>query len=210
MNPSAHDQTKQIQLGLPTAGAMKGRPVEAETAPVGPAAIGVPEALRLWEAAGWLRPLDTAFADFIAPAGTGQDAWVHLVAALLSHQVSRGQVRLDLAATLADPAWSLDLPPEGGRGRTLSGDDSPAPPAPATLLAVISLAAWTSALQAHPAVESVTGPGDHRDESDSNGDGGDEDHHRRCSDDARPLVLADGCLEFVDAGEYARCHGREQ
>ena len=130
MNPSTHDQTQQLQQGLPTAGAMKERPVEAETAPVGPAAIGVPEALRLWEAAGWLRPLDTAFADFIAPAGTGQDAWVHLAAALLSHQVGRGQVRLDLAATLADPAWSLDLPPEGGRGRTLSGAHPTRHPSP--------------------------------------------------------------------------------
>jgi len=194
MNPSTNDQTQQLQQGLPTAGAMKERPFETETAPVGPTAIGLPEALRLWEAAGWLRPLDTAFADFIAPAGAGQYAWVHLAAALLSHQVGRGQVRLDLAATLANPAWSLDLLPEGGRGRVLAGDDSPAPPAPATLLAGISLAAWTSALQAHPAVESVTGPGDHRDESDSNGDGGDEDHHSRCSDEARPLVLANGCL----------------
>ena len=61
------------------------------------------QALRTWTDAGWLRELDLAFADFVAPTGTGQDPLVHLAAALLSHQVGRSQVRLDLAATLAEP-----------------------------------------------------------------------------------------------------------
>lgn len=89
------------------------------------------QVLCTWMHAGWLRELDVAFADFIAPADAGQDPLVHLAAALLSHQVGRGQVRLDLAATLADPTWALELPPEGGRARgrerIATGEDSPAP-----------------------------------------------------------------------------------
>ena len=77
------------------------------------------QALRTWTDAGWLRELDLAFADFIAPAGAGQDPLVHLAAALLSHQVGRSQVRLDLAATLAAPDFVLSLPPEGEEGSTL-------------------------------------------------------------------------------------------
>ncbi len=137
-------------------------------------------ALRAWTDAGWLRELDLAFADFVAPAGADQSPLVHLAAALLSHQVGRGQIRLDLAATLADPGRALDLPPEGGRARRLqgaaAGDDSPAAPSPAEVLAGLTLPAWRTALQAHPAVGDVDG----------NGDGGD--------DGTAPLVLADGCL----------------
>ena len=132
------------------------------------------QVLRTWTDAGWLRELDAAFADFIAPTAVGQDQLVHLAAALLSHQVGRGQVRLDLAATLADPAWTLDLPPEGGRGRIPSGDDSPTPPQPAEVLAGLTLPAWLAALQTHPAVVDVNGQ--------DNDDG------------STPLVLADGCL----------------
>ena len=49
------------------------------------------QVLRTWTDAGWLRELDTAFAEFIAPTAAEQDPLVHLAAALLSHQVGRGQ-----------------------------------------------------------------------------------------------------------------------
>jgi exodeoxyribonuclease V alpha subunit len=138
-------------------------------------------ALRAWVDAGWLRELDLAFADFVAPAGADQDRFVHLAAALLSHQVGRGQVRLDLTAALADPAWTLDLPPEGGRGRVNAAQDGPAPPQPAELLAGLTLSTWLAALKAHPAVGDVNGQ--------DNADG------------STPMVLADGCL-------LLRRHGR--
>jgi exodeoxyribonuclease V alpha subunit len=115
----------------------------------------VPQALRAWAGAGWLRELDIAFADFIAPLGTGEasDApLVHLAAALLSHQVGRGQIRLDLAAALKDVTGALDLPPEGERPRTKSAEEVLAPPLPTELLAGVTLSAWLTALQAHPAV----------------------------------------------------------
>jgi len=115
----------------------------------------VPQALRAWTDAGWLRELDIAFADFIAPVDAGEavdGSLVHLAAALLSHQVGRGQIRLDLAATLTDVARALDLPPEGGRPRTRSAEEGPAPPLPTELLAGVTVSAWLTALQAHPAV----------------------------------------------------------
>jgi exodeoxyribonuclease V alpha subunit len=132
------------------------------------------QVLRTWTDAGWLRELDTAFAEFIAPTAAEQDPLVHLAAALLSHQVGRGQVRLDLAATLADPAWALDLPPEGGRGRFPTAEEGPTPPQPAEVWAGLTLPTWLAALQAHPAVVDVNG----------------EDN----GDSSAPLVLADGCL----------------
>jgi exodeoxyribonuclease V alpha subunit len=137
------------------------------------------QALRTWTDTGWLRELDAAFADFVAPAGVGLDPLVHLAAALLSHQVGRGQVRLDLAATLADPNGALDLPPQDARGRERipATEHSPPPLLPAEVLASLTLPAWRAALQAHPAVDDV-------DDVDGKGVG----------DGSTPLVLADGCL----------------
>ena len=143
------------------------------------------QVLRTWMHAGWVRELDVAFADFIAPADAGQDPLVHLAAALVSHQVGRGQVRLDLAATLADPAWALDLPPEGARGRgrerAAAEEDSPAPFLPAEALASLTLSAWRAALQAHPAVADL---GHERGRHGSAGQ----------DDGSSPLVMAEGCL----------------
>jgi exodeoxyribonuclease V alpha subunit len=117
----------------------------------------VPLALRAWADAGWLRELDIAFADFIAPADTGDTPLVHLAAALLSHQVGRGQIRLDLAATLADPTGTLDLPPQDGAERAWKKQDGPAPVLPSELLAGVCLQDWLAALLAHPAVDEGAG-----------------------------------------------------
>ena len=134
----------------------------------------VPQVLHAWADAGWLRALDVAFADFVEPGGADASPLVHLAAALLSHQVGRGQVSLDLAATLADPGGALDLPPQDGgapgRGRaaasSFSGDapsasspgvDNRSLPLPAELLADVSVEAWVAALQAHPAVGAGAG-----------------------------------------------------
>ncbi|WP_339802665.1 exodeoxyribonuclease V subunit alpha [uncultured Marinobacter sp.] len=75
--------------------------------------------LQDWVTAGWLRPLDLAFSRFIEENASQADAdapdrtTVMLLSALLSHQVGRGHVCLDLDQLLGDPETTLALPPEG-------------------------------------------------------------------------------------------------
>lgn len=95
--------------------------------------------LERWADAGWLRPLDAAFAGFLAREVPDASPAVLLAAALASHQLGRGHACLDLAATLADPALALSLPPEGAvRDAAL--------PHPAALLAGLEGGAWQAAL----------------------------------------------------------------
>ena len=63
-----------------------------------------------------------------------------LAAALASHQLGRGHVCLDLAATLADPAFALSLPPEGDADALAAAD------LPREVLAGLTLEAWLAAL----------------------------------------------------------------
>lgn len=69
-----------------------------------------------WRQAGWIRPLDLAFARLIrqlaAEQGSAPTPLLVLLAALVSHQVGRGHVCLDLTTLLEDPAGTLALPPE--------------------------------------------------------------------------------------------------
>lgn len=65
--------------------------------------------LQLWVSAGWLRPLDHAFAAFLAEQQPNTSPTVILAAALTSYQLSHGHVCLDLALTLQQPAFSLSL-----------------------------------------------------------------------------------------------------
>jgi exodeoxyribonuclease V alpha subunit len=126
--------------------------------------------LRAWVDAGWLRALDEAFADFVAAPAAGQalfgpsdnfDPLVRLAAAWLSHQAGRGLTGLDLAATLADPAEALDLPPQDGPqrspNRAIQQAQGSALPLPGDLLAGVTLTTWVAGLRAHPAVGE--GPG---------------------------------------------------
>ena len=125
------------------------------------------DVLRAWVDAGWLRALDEAFADFVAAPAAGQATFdplvplVRLAAAWVSHQAGRGQTGLDLAATLTDPARTLDLPPQDGPNsspnRARQEAQGPAMPLPGDLLAGVTLTSWVAALRAHPAVGE--GPG---------------------------------------------------
>lgn len=94
--------------------------------PVMPGVTEMTELLTDWVEAGWLRALDLAFARFVleqcAPeeAGGPELARRLLLAALLSHQVGRGHVCLDLKQLVADPGSTLALPPDD----LLSGVDT--------------------------------------------------------------------------------------
>lgn len=69
--------------------------------------------LDAWVAGGWLRPLDRALAAFLHRKVPHAPPLLLLLAALISHQVGRGHVCLELPALLADPDATLSLPPEG-------------------------------------------------------------------------------------------------
>lgn len=103
-----------------------------------------------WAEHGWLRLLDRAFARFLAGLDPVAEPDVLLAAALVSHQLGRGHVCLDLAATLEDPDGTLSLPPEGDTGMVRL-------PPPSMLLQGIDLSAWRRALRASPLVGD--GPG---------------------------------------------------
>jgi exodeoxyribonuclease V alpha subunit len=99
--------------------------------------------LRYWTKRGWLRELDVALADFLADLDPNAAPLLLLGAALTSHQLGRGHVCLDLAATLENPNIVLSLPPEEEMAYA-------AILLPAGLLHGLSLRAWQDALVASP------------------------------------------------------------
>ena len=115
------------------------------------------DVLDRWVERNWLRTLDAAFARFLwTEAGAASPSpLLLLAAALASHQLGRGHVCLDLRATLDDPAFALSLPPDGP---PLASAAEP-PPAPAEVLAGVTLAQWRAALDA-PLLVGVVGGGD--------------------------------------------------
>lgn len=68
--------------------------------------------LESWVARGWLRELDLALTRFLLSEVPQAEAAALLAIALVSHQLGRGHVCLDLEATLNDPYMALSLPPE--------------------------------------------------------------------------------------------------
>ncbi|WP_301003659.1 exodeoxyribonuclease V subunit alpha [Arsukibacterium sp.] len=64
--------------------------------------------LEQWQTQGWLRPLDLAFASFIARYEPAQPL-VWLAAALCSYQLKQGHVCLDLTKLHSDPLLTLGL-----------------------------------------------------------------------------------------------------
>ncbi|MBZ0335374.1 exodeoxyribonuclease V subunit alpha [Marinobacter sp. AL4B] len=73
--------------------------------------------LEHWQHAEWIRPLDLGFARLLRDLSDEQGSTplhplVFLLAALISHQVGRGHVCIDLATLLADADSTLSLPPE--------------------------------------------------------------------------------------------------
>lgn len=95
-----------------------------------------------WQAAGWLRLIDVHFARFLHDQRPDVSGLLVLAAALASHQMGRGHVCLDLAATLNGPGQVLSLPPEF---RAMTRDQTP-PPTPAELLGSLSLSGWEAAM----------------------------------------------------------------
>lgn len=106
--------------------------------------------LQQWQQAGWLRPLDVGFARLIAELAQEQgleaEPVVMLLAALVSHQVGRGHVCMDLAELLQHSQAALDLPPQEGAAEVESLL------CPAELLAKVSLSHCLETLQASPLV----------------------------------------------------------
>ena len=68
--------------------------------------------LETWVSRKWLREMDVALVRFFASEVSGLDPALMLATALVSHQLGRGHVCLDLVATLNDPFMALSLPPE--------------------------------------------------------------------------------------------------
>ncbi|MFZ4534899.1 exodeoxyribonuclease V subunit alpha [Propionivibrio sp.] len=106
-----------------------------------------------WAARGWLRQLDTAFADFLWREVPDAPPFLILAAALASHQLGRGHASLDLAATLDDPAFALSLPPEG----TYAEESGNPAQLPGEVLAGLSLTQWQVALENTVLVASGSG-----------------------------------------------------
>jgi exodeoxyribonuclease V alpha subunit len=96
--------------------------------------------LDAWMGHGWIRPLDLAFTRFLHRQQPDTGGLVLLAAALVSHQLGRGHVCLDLAGTLAEPETILLLPPEGETG-------GPQPARPGELLAGVSRDRWEERLR---------------------------------------------------------------
>lgn len=94
-----------------------------------------------WQEQGWLRPLDVAFASYLWNEVPHAPPAAILAAALVSHQVGRGHVCLDLTETLKNPAFALSLPPEPSD----PGERSAAP-LPASVFAGLTPSSWGAAL----------------------------------------------------------------
>ncbi|MBH8579307.1 exodeoxyribonuclease V subunit alpha [Bisbaumannia pacifica] len=107
--------------------------------------------LARWVERGWLRALDRALAAFLHREVPEAPAPLLLAAALASHQLGRGHVCLDLAATLEAPDLALSLPPEGD-------DLSDPPPLPSEVLDGLTLDDWERAL-ANPRLVANGEPG---------------------------------------------------
>ena len=103
-----------------------------------------------WVSRGWLRDLDLALMRFLDRETQNAPPLLLLGAALASHQLGRGHVCLDVAATLEAPDFALSLPPEGD-------DLNDPPPLPSHVLATLTLPEWQAALH-HPTLIS-DGPG---------------------------------------------------
>ncbi|GAB7526803.1 exodeoxyribonuclease V subunit alpha [Paraburkholderia sp. 2C] len=96
-----------------------------------------------WVKRGWLRPLDAAFARFLAREASSDAApLLILAAALASHQLGRGHACLDLQAALDDPTFVLSLPPDDAIDRMIEAPTH----APTDLLKGVTLGQWLESL----------------------------------------------------------------
>ncbi|MFV8572254.1 exodeoxyribonuclease V subunit alpha [Marinobacter sp. SBS5] len=124
--------------------------------------------LEQWQQAEWIRPLDLGFARLLRDLSEEQGEPLHplvfLLAALISHQVGRGHVCIDLATLLDDADATLSLPPEesSNEAQPLVDNLNQATPLdlnhlkPEDLLARITLSDCVSALSESFAVSEGT------------------------------------------------------
>lgn len=150
-----------------------------------------------WVAIGWLRPIDFAVADFLdtrspsqslgnSPSSSSDNSPLAMIAAVLaSHQAGAGHVCLDLAEVLANPDFTLRMPPAEPTGPGPLNVDTPA-----TVFAGLDLTTWQQALAEHPAVHSLGWIDDAGDT------------------DGRPLVLAGNDRPQLYLRRYWQVEGR--
>ena len=106
--------------------------------------------LETWVSLGWLRPLDGGFAAFLKSQAPNTPETALLMAALVSHQLGRGHICLDLEALISDPEETLSLPPEDSAGKKM-------PVHSPNVLKSVSLSQLVHHLETSPLVAS--GPG---------------------------------------------------
>ncbi|MFI9654853.1 exodeoxyribonuclease V subunit alpha [Guyparkeria sp. GHLCS8-2] len=138
-----------------------------------------------WVAAGWLRPIDRAVADFLAHRAPEAAPLAQLAAVLASHQGGSGHVCLDLAAVRENPDFTLRMPPAEPTGKARRETDTPA-----AVLAGIDLADWQRALAEHPAVRTLRWQED------------DKDH------EGKPLILVEADRPQLYLRRYWQVEGR--
>lgn len=110
--------------------------------------------LQNWQQAGWIEQLDMAFAKFIQQQSDAGDL-VTLAAALLSHQVGRGHVCMDIESLLKNPEEVLGLPPEHYKP---AGNEQEEPLMPSVLLQSVGEELWLQQLTECSAVQHQNGP----------------------------------------------------
>ncbi len=105
-----------------------------------------------WVDRGWLRALDVALVRFLHEEASDAPAAVLLAAALVSHQLGRGHVCLDVQRTLEQPADTLAIPPERSQSPEL-----PTIPQPEDVLNGLTPQAWCTLLQRTDLVDDGSG-----------------------------------------------------
>jgi len=108
------------------------------------------QAMTGWESRGIIRSLDLALARFFVDRVGSLPPTVVLAAVLVSHQLGRGHVCLDLPHVLEDPGLALDLP-----YRSADADQPDDQRALSAFLSTLSLEAWTQALSQATALVST-------------------------------------------------------
>jgi exodeoxyribonuclease V alpha subunit len=105
-----------------------------------------------WVARGWLRELDVALVRFLHEESPDASAAVLLSAALVSHQLGRGHVCLDLRRTLEQPGDTLAIPPE-----RYNPPDLPTLQQPDDVIRGWTLPSWCAELQRSDLVDEGSG-----------------------------------------------------
>ncbi|MGD9246856.1 MAG: exodeoxyribonuclease V subunit alpha [Desulfobacteraceae bacterium] len=106
--------------------------------------------LDAWVEQGWFTPLDRAFVRFLQEQQPESPGPLLLAAALVSYQLGRGHICLDLQGVLDDPDSVLSWPPEGEEQTVCLRP-------PSALLAGLSLKGWAQSMDASDLVSTGVG-----------------------------------------------------